>query len=154
MIYFHSTQENKNDPHQMEVVFLYLLCVLNCSCSHLSFFFPGNQSCRSSSQFLLPAVGRGELGSACWGLPSVPALLPSHPTHLRRHPAGELFLRLNTSVSTMQISFFLSFVQTELKSFRCSFVATVIYQRVMQVRLARTGLIGHYADEHFKLWVL
>lgn len=100
-------------------------------------FFPGNQSCRFSSQFLLPAVGSGELGSACRGPPALPALPPPRHAELRRHPAGELSLRLKTTAFSTRLSRLLSFLlQTDLKSFRCSFVATVIHKRLTQVRLA------------------
>lgn len=58
--------------------------------------FTGEQNCRSSSEFLLPALRSGELCWTQWGADRVHAVRSPHRTNITRHTAGEEFLTAQT----------------------------------------------------------
>lgn len=121
--------------------------------------FPGEQTCRSCSEFLLPALRSGELSPTHGGADFVLSVRSPQSTNLTRRTAGEHFLTAHVQTSKkkkilstltwlvsgglISNSLFCLF-QIEMKTQRCSFVATVLYKR-MQV-------LSFFLTPHF-IWL-
>jgi len=76
----------------------YKFIFFNMESVYKCLLFIGEQSCRPSSEFLLPALRSGELCWTHWGADSVQAVHSPHGTKLTRHTAGEQFLTIHTQI--------------------------------------------------------